>query len=130
MHLWRKTVRKLNGLKVVLALAVVALLGNPDTLSAQSLTFSPSTAAIAISGPGATGTLGIVVSSTTVTITSIFPANIGTTSGGNWLSATVTGANTMNVVIQNTSSLSLNTTYSGSIHVQANGNSATDTVLP
>jgi Viral BACON domain len=124
-------VRKLKHLTEVLALAALVLLGHPDTLSAQTLTFSPNPIAFPITGPGQVTNAVVTFTSSTIAITSIqIPAINSIPLSANWLNATVTGSNTMNVIIQNTSSLSNNTTYNGTIHVQANGNSATDTIVP
>jgi hypothetical protein len=123
-------VRKLNRLTEVFALATLVLLGHPDTAGAQTLTFNPSSVTANISGPGGTfGPTQVTVSSSTA-ISSLVVAAINTTDRTNWLCATVTGTNTINVSVGtgtcsglSTTQLATNGTYTGDITVTANGGS-------
>src|SRR5947208_2797493 len=108
--------RTLNRLIKVSALAAVVLLGHPDTASAQ-LTFSPaSPVALSISGPGATTSQAMTVSSSSTTISSMFVTAINTSNNGNWLSTDPSGqfsGNSFTLRVNNTSGLVTGQTYTG-----------------
>src|SRR4051794_445798 len=116
----RLTVRNFNCLSKVIALAALVLLGHPDTLRAQSLTFTPSSVTANITGPGGTfGPQTITVSGSSLSIPSI-----STSDHTNWLCAVVSGSNTINVGIGTggcsgvtTTQLSANVPYTGDITV-------------
>ena len=128
---------KLNRLTELLAIFTLVLLGHPDTASAQ-LFFSPSPAQLSISGPGGTaGPLSVNVSAPSP-LTSLTINSINTTTGGNWLCAVVSSANTLNIYIGTTAGSCLTTTstqlaanqsYTGTINVRdANFQTGTLTV--
>jgi uncharacterized protein (TIGR03437 family) len=120
---------RLNRLAEVFALAIVVLLGHPDTAKGQSLIFNPKSVALTITGPGATANQVVAVTASDGTvITSVFVSPISTTSGGNWLSAQGNN-NTFSLSASNTASLTPGATYNGTAVVTANGvNSLTGTI--
>jgi hypothetical protein len=114
---------KFNRLAVVLILATCALLGNPDTAAAQSLTFSPSPLSVSISGPGGTTTSSVSVSSTASINGSLTVTTISTSDHSNWL-CTQTSGTTLTVSIGtgsgcSSSQLLNNQTYTGQVTVTA-----------
>ena len=119
---------RFNRLTVALTVAIVVLLGHPDTAHAQSLTFSPSSVGLTISGPGGVaGPTSVSVSSATP-ISSLFISGINTSDHTNWLCATASG-NTVNVYAgtgscsftPTTTQLALNQNYTVTVNVQGNG---------
>jgi uncharacterized protein (TIGR03437 family) len=118
------TLRKINRLTEVLAFAAVVLLGNPDTASAQTLSFSPNPVVFTITGPGQAAvaqTVTVTASSGSVSNMSI--GSISTSNGTNWLTASPVGSgNTLTVGLVDTvtANLAPNTTYTGIISVSAN----------
>ena len=126
---------RFNHLTVALAAAAVVLLGHPDTARAQSLTFSPSSVGLTISGPGGVaGPTSVSVSSGTA-ISSLFISGINTSDHTNWLCATASG-NTVNVYAgtgncgftPTTTQLAHNQNYTGTISVQGNGGTLNGTI--
>ena len=117
-----KTLRKFNHLTEVFTLAVVALLGIPDTALGQSLTFSPNSVGVSIAGPGGTTTSAVAVSSTAGINGPLTVSTINTTDRTNWLCAQPSGQS-LNISIGTngctTSQLLNNTTYTGTITVTA-----------
>jgi hypothetical protein len=115
---------KFNRLAVVLTLATCALLGNPDTGAAQSLTFSPNPLSVSISGPGGTTTSSVSVSSTLTITGPLTVTPINTTSGGNWLCVQANGTTSLSVSIgtgcsASSSQLLNNQTYTGQATVSS-----------
>src|SRR5438874_10618261 len=115
----RLTVRKLNCLTTVLALACLVLLGHPDTLGAQTLTLNPNPLVIQISGPGASaGPFQVTAFSSGGAVTSLCACTINNTGSGNWLSTSgSSNNNTFSVSVGGTAALSPNTNYSGTVQV-------------
>jgi len=115
--------RKINRLTEVIALATLALLGNPDTASAQTLTFSPNPVVFTIAGPGQTASAQTVtVTSTGGAVSNITIGQISS-AGGNWLTAAPVGSGntfTVSVVTSATTGLAPNSTFTGSIFINAN----------
>src|SRR5437763_4503287 len=120
-----KILPKFNCLTQVFTLAAAALLGIPDTASAQSLTFTPSQLTLGISGPGGTTTSSVSVSSTAGINGPLQVTTISTSDHTNWLCATGSGqsrtvsrgpgcsSDTSSSQLQN------NQTYTGMITVSA-----------
>ena len=75
------------------------------------------------------GPTAVTVSSSTVSISSISIPFMGTSNGVAWLTASVSGSNTLNVSIANTSALALGESYTGTVIVRANGSLVTDSIL-
>ena len=122
---------KFNCLTKVFTLAALVLLGHPDTVRAQSLTFNPTSVFASISGPGGTYATSVTVSSPSP-ISSLVIAAINTSDRMNWLCAVATGTNTLNVSVGtggcsgvSSTGLVANGNYSGTITVQANGAQST-----
>src|SRR5260370_28043055 len=107
-------------------------MGHPDTAFAQTLKFTAnsgmdaSTLPISITGPGATASTPVTVSSTG-TLGPLTITGMPTGSGGNWLCPTVSG-NQLMVNIGgsgcNTSQLQVNQTYNGNVLI-SDSNGAT-----
>jgi uncharacterized protein (TIGR03437 family) len=129
-------VHKLNRVVQFLALAAVAFVGRPDTALAANLNFTQNNApvqqplVITISGPGASNSASVTVTSTgTVGNLTAMPI---TQSGGNWLCASA-GIATLTVWVGpssscgsgvSTSQLQANSSYNGQLNVtDTNGNS-------
>src|SRR5205823_769988 len=126
-----RLMRTLNHLTKLFAFAALVMLGHPDTASAQALTFSGNsiannTLSVSIAGPGSgAGPITVTVVPTAGgTVTDVCPCNISTQPVSiPWIQTSgFTSGNSFTVTITNTSGLSANTTYNGSVAVNANGN--------
>ena len=122
--------RKLNRVVEVLALAAVVFVGRPDTAMAQgTLNFSTATGmsantlTISITGPGATNSASVTVTSTAGTVGTLTVTSTPTVGGsGNWLCASP-GSASLTVNIGSlcsgggTNQLAANQTYNGNVLV-------------
>jgi uncharacterized protein (TIGR03437 family) len=126
-----KTLRKLNRLTELLAVAAVVVVGLADTAFGQQLNFNPpNPTQINISGPGSTASSTVTVtSSSTITITSVAVDSIDTSDHTNWLCATASG-NVVTISIgaavtgcgASTNQLVAGRSYTGNIAVHDSGN--------
>jgi hypothetical protein len=114
--------RTFNHLTELCCFAALALVGNPDTARAQSLTFSPNPVSLSIAGPGSTVSVSVPVSSTVALGGSL---QITSTNPSSWLCAQPNGTTSVTVIIgtgcPGTTSTQLvnNQTYTGQIIVSA-----------
>jgi hypothetical protein len=96
----------------------------------DTLTFTQDPASFTIPFPGLTASPKVItVTSKRLSIGFISVPYVGTSNGGDWLVAGVSGSNTINVSIANTSTLVFGASYSGTVTVRANNDPATDSVL-
>src|SRR5437899_2652218 len=120
--------RIVSSLTKVFAFAALVLLGHPDTASAQ-LTFTGAsitnnTLSVTISGPGASATVPVTVSTAAGQANTLNPPTINTTDGTNWLGLTGFNGNgaTFSVYIDPrfTANLAPNGHYTGTVTLTAN----------
>jgi hypothetical protein len=98
--------------------------------STDYLTFSQNPLPFRIDRPGFTaGPVAVTVSSSKGPIGSLSIPFVHTSNGMNWLTATVSGGNTLGVSIVDTGALAMAGTYSGTVTVRVNDDPSTDSVL-
>jgi hypothetical protein len=91
------------------------------------LTFSQNPLPFTIDKPGFTA--GPVAVTVSPSIGSLSIPFVNTSNGMNWLTATVSGGNTLSVSIVDTGALAMAAPYSGTVTVRANDDPSTDSVL-
>src|SRR6266849_5875628 len=117
---------KITRLTRLLTLAAVA--GYPETLTAQSLTFTPNPAALTISAPGSAAGPVTVTANSPTPVSAVTVAGVSTSDGTNWLCAIANSFNSVNVFVgtggcsnTTTAQLAVNGSYTGQVTVQGNG---------
>jgi uncharacterized protein (TIGR03437 family) len=113
-------VRNFNRSIELLAFAAAVIVGHSDAGLAQTITLSPPVIGFTVPGPGGTASATFSVNlGNGLSVTSVLVSPINTTSGGSWLSgpSTVINGNQFTLNVGNTTLLSPNTVYQGSVGV-------------